>query len=1058
MDKLSQSSVNRVSLERNDQPKSSRLNQVELEAILAESIDLLRRNLNPKARAQLKTAIDEYEKYYPHLVEAKIALCFNYFLACLDQHDAPDYQKVLRDLIQLFKELPSPTTTSREVSHQLSLLIHNSSLHIEEELREELGYLVARDFEPPQDLKDPRFILEAHISPTTIAQLSPIDSGLLCYTLSKQSLNIIALPSWMRKIYRSHIKTPSIPPDIEESLTLFTNFHHQQAYDDAYQELLKAFEWAVYCAPIFAFEWVFGLISLEEHTIVENLAYLYTPPLERRVVLTIKMHRDFAALLADERDAERLALHHWQEVISLSQHHLQEIARRQTERATHHNKDLETQGWLKVRIAEGLIAQGDDLQAQKILESVASKARIDTLHDPVLSASALSLSGMLNERFGHFDKASTDYYNALNRSIPRPILSHDDVAYLEWWAIEQHGHQKLTLITIGIKRSCDLIRLTNHPEALADLDLLTLLLSNLSHSLPYEPYLETVIYLGLTYAHLDEIEGAKRSLEAAQALDHTTGIALSNLFILKNQKRELSLNSEQPAQLRPHFERVLKEVEGARGGEVQRQLQLHSTLLFLQANLPQYHTMSGEKRLALGDKIESLLKKTYESFCQRTLRSHLCQFSLLLPKISEEELEGQVKALLNFPECQAAARWLVKIIQEQDHPYYFVTPKRELSRVIQSEHSQRFKTKWITREEVPVSSYQLYNQLAARRDTPSWPQRALNAQEARLEFYVFEDWLFSYLVTKSQQVITHQIRYPKVELEYDVNELLRYLLSSNEPNYLFEEVAQKLYQILLEPFAKELDSLHRLLINPNDILSLIPFSALVDSNGRYLGEKLEIAITLSTAAPVFMNHSSRQGKSLIHQVSIGDEQGQILNQALEQTLANTDPSVLNLYSPLQWSDKYMHLEEYDEDLNTPSIVIFEGELGDSGTLDFLLNAHDEKQPLQKIQLSMSESVRALVYANANSCILTRNISPYIIPQRSIKTLLTSLHGGLIHCRWQGQYFDLMMERMVSRLNEGSLLIGMMGCLTHIRRLAIQERQHPREWAGFELYIAEHQLR
>ena len=44
----------------------------------------------------------------------------------------------------------------------------------------------------------------------------------------------------------------------------------------------------------------------------------------------------------------------------------------------------------------------------------------------------------------------------------------------------------------------------------------------------------------------------------------------------------------------------------------------------------------------------------------------------------------------------------------------------------------------------------------SRRDTPHG-QRALNAQEARLEFYVFEDWLFSYLVTKNQQVITHRL-------------------------------------------------------------------------------------------------------------------------------------------------------------------------------------------------------------------------------------------------------------------------------------------------------------
>ena len=174
------------------------------------------------------------------------------------------------------------------------------------------------------------------------------------------------------------------------------------------------------------------------------------------------------------------------------------------------------------------------------------------------------------------------------------------------------------------------------------------------------------------------------------------------------------------------------------------------------------------------------------------------------------------------------------------------------------------------------------------------------------------------------------------------------------------------------------------------MIALIPFSALVDSNGRYLGEKLETAITLSTAAPVFMSHTSRQGKTQVHQVTIGDEQGQILNQALEQALPHSNPPVLNAYSPLEWADKHMHLEEDDEDINTPSIVIFEGELGDS-VPDFLLNEQNEKQTLQKIQLSMSESVRHL-YMLMQTAAYSLGILAHIIPQRSIKTLLTSLHG------------------------------------------------------------------
>ncbi len=1028
---------------------SARRSLQELESIVSDSIDLLRRGLSPEARHQLKLVIEEYDLYYPHLVDARIAAQFNYFLACLNQHDAPDYIQILRHLITLFGALTEPTTASLEVSRQLSLLVHHSPLKMEDSLRQELIDLLERDFEAPLNLRDPRFLLEAHIRPTTIAQLSPIDSGLLCYTLAKQSISMVTLPSWMRKIYRSQLKTPKYPPEVEESLKLFMNFYHQGVYNEAYQELLFAFEWAVYCAPAFAFEWVIGLVLLEGFPDIEKLAYLPTLPLERRVTLTIKLHRDFASLLADEREAERLALHHWQEVISLSQYHLQVIDHRHRELSTHRNEDLETQGWLKVRITEGLIAQGDDAHAHTVLNSVASKARIDTYRDPILSATALSLSGMIKERLGQTTEASKDYYNALNRAIPCPILKYEDVMFLERWVLEGvDDDHRLTLITIGVKRSCDLIRLTNHPEALSDLDLLSILLTNLGHQLPYELYLECSIYLGITYAHLGESDGAKRSLESSQALDHISGVALSNLFLLRAWKRELTLQSDEPAKLRPQYERVLKEVEGARGGEVQRQLQLNSTLLFLQVNLPQYHAMSPEDKASLGEQLESLLKRTYESFSSSALRSHLCQFSLLLPKISTEELEGQVKSLLNLAECQSAARWLIKILKENDHPYYFVSPKRELSILIKDEHCKRFEMQWINREEVPAQSYKIYDQLITRKDTPSWPQRALNPQEAKLEYYLFEDWFVACLITRDQSVLTHQAPIRRAELEREVQELLTFLIDASEPQYLFNEASQRLYQLLIEPFSAALSHLHRLVISPSDVLMQIPFSALIDREGKYLGERLELAIALSTADPVYSQSvSPRDGLRFCH---IDPLEYSPLIETLEYQAAQSQ-SQLTIYTPESWLEESHHHLERGSGQKRMTVVTLNAEFSDKGTVSFT-DDHGSSE------LSMSEMVRSLVYVNASCCILSKNLSPYLVPQKSIQTLLTSVYGGVIHCRWRGQSFSPLFARALQRLSEGSLLIGMMGTLTHLRRTAIQERHHPREWACFELYVAQHQLK
>lgn len=1032
----------------------------ELESIISDSIDLLRRGLSPEARHQLRLVIEEYETHYPHLLDARIAAQYNYFLACLNQHDAPDSTETISALITLFKELTEPTTISLEVSRQLSLFFHNTQIKVDQGLVEELRALLDRDFDAPQELRDTRFLLEAHIRPTTIAQLSPIDSGLLCYTLAKQSMSIVTLPSWMRKIYRSQMRTPQIPSEVNEALTLFMNFYHEGIYHEAYQELLFAFEWAVYCAPIFAFEWVIGLILLESFSEVEKLAYLPALPLERRVTLTIKMHRDFASLLADEREAERLALHHWQEVISLSQHHLQVIEHRHRDLSTHRSEDLETQGWLKIRITEGLIAQGDDLHAQATLSPVASKARIDTYRDPVLSATALSLSGMIKERLGDTIDASTDYYNALSRAIPKTVLSYEDVIDLERWALDQAGgDQRLLLITLGIKRSCDLIRLTGHPEALADLDLLSLLLTNLSHSLPYEEYLETLIYLGLSYAQLGESDGAKRSLEAAQALDHISGVALSNLFLLRAWKRELTLQSDEPAKLRPQYERVLKEVEGARGGEVQRQLQLSSALLFLQVNLPQYHAMSAEDRVSLGDRIEGILKRTYDSFASSALRSHLCLFSLLIPRISNEELEGQVKALLSFPECQSAGRWLVKIIKETDHPYYFIPPKRETSALIKEEHFKRFERRWIAQEEISPNSYKIYDQLTTRRDTPAWPQRALNPQEAKLEYFVFDDWLVAYLTTRERKVVTQQIEVSRQELERDIQEFMNALIDANEPQYLFNEASQRLYHLLIEPFAEALRPLHRLIISPSDLLMQLPFSALLDREGQFLGERLEIATALSTADPVFSQTViPREGSTFCHidqelGVQFEGDDVHTLFDVVEEASMSAQGSKFNAFTPQSWLEESHSVLEKSAHFKGINIVTLNAEFSSTGSVQFS-GAH----PNHRFDLSLSETVRALVHVNASSCIVTQNLSPFAIPQRSIQTLLTSVHGGLIHCRWRGAYFESLLSRLLSRLSEGSLLIGMMGALTHLRRTAIQERHHPREWACFELYVAQHQLK
>ena len=1033
---------------------------IHLEELQTDAIDRLKRGLRPEARERLRKLIREYQSDFPGMRDALLVLHFNLFIATLDQHEAIPLNGVIDGLINAYEGLERPSSSTLEVSRQLSMWLAQTppevteALDIHAEQRSVLESLVARDFDSPCQLRDFRFVLEAHIRPSTIAQLSPIDSGLLCFSIARQGSSMVTLPRWMRKLYRLQLSLPQLPLEVEDALSRFQETYQQREYAEAYRALLTAFEWAVFCAPPFAFEWVIGLVQLEAHEEVEHLSYLLSLPLERRVTLTIKLHRDFARLLADERDAERLALHHWQEVIALGQHHRRVIDHRHRELSTHLNEDLETKGWLRVRIAEGLIAQGDDLSAFKYLEEVVSKARIDTYQDRFLAATALSLSGMISERLGKLDEASERYYLALSRALPRPILNHQDIAIVEQWYFRSHDEQSDARLLLGIKRSADLIRMTAHPEALSDLDLLHTLISSLSTQLPYEELQEAVIYLGLTYAYFDEVRGARRALEAAQAIDHTSGIALSNLYLIKFEEKATQHDPEQLKRVRQTYERVLKEVEGARGGDVQRQLQLHSAILFLQRWVPVYRDMEADQRRRFKDQVTAQLRRAYESFCQRTLRGHLCQFSVLLPMIPPHELEEVIHALYRIGLTEAS-RWLIKILRGEDHPYYFVSPRQEFALEIKEVHRRRFEHQWILNEEQDYRSFMSYDLLSSRRDTPAWPQRALNPQEARLEFFVFDDWLMAFMFV-SGQMVGRRLEVNRRELEDEVFDLLECLTRDEEPVYVMNERCQALYQLLIDPFASEIEDLHRLIISPDDILTLVPFSALLDPQQRYLGQRLEVAIALSTADPIFSSITARRGQAQIYFVS-EESSGETLSKEISSETGSTRSLQFSALNVEEWESSQgvgFHDQRYDRDYQESAMVIFDGELREAGEVYFYPSESREEA---SAELHVSDLVRSLVKQNTNSCLFTHNISPFIVPTKSLKTLLTSVHGGVIHCRWPTSFQDQLLERLVSRLTVGSQLIGMMSALTHLRRTAIQERRGPREWACFELYVAQHQL-
>ena len=652
----------------------------------------------------------------------------------------------------------------------------------------------------------------------------------------------------------------------------------------------------------------------------------------------------------------------------------------------------------------------------------------------------------------------SDYYLALERALPRYIFSYEDVAYLDQWFFQdEHTKQRAQQAIIGIKRSADLIRLTAHTQATVDLEVLYSLLTSISPALSYEEYLSTSVYLGLTYAYFGDIAGAERALEAAQSYDYTSGVALSNLYLiqLKNRADHPHIQDTQQLQkLQQGYERVLKEVEGACGGELQRQLLLHSTMLFINQWLPQYREMEPQRKTKFERRLTSYLERAYQSVSERAARGHLCQLSMLIPIIAEVELE-EIARTLQREGLAESVRWLMRLLRFENHPYYLVSPKERTSQLIKDEHIQRFEQQWVERRELTPEVYKAYDRLTMSSALPHWHQHLAQSQVALLEYFVCDDWMLISLSTHGQEVKVHQVDISKRMLEDEVIDLLSCLINNDEPDYVLADHCKALYRRLIAPFEQDIEQAYRLIISPGHALKLLPFSVLQDSQGRYLGQRLEIAISLPTARPVFSTTALRSAFSQVYHVSQNqdrDLQREELQLGLRKKLSDQS---FKAFDVQEWNSITVPVIDQTnpgEETASASAIILDAELNDVG-----LSFRDQQGHRESIDTTLLHTIQALVTSQAGCCVFTQSVSPYIVPDNSIKTLLTGVYGGIIHCRWRAHFHAELVTYLMTHIADGSTLLGLTGALMRLRRHAIQERYRPHQWACFELYIAQGQL-
>jgi CHAT domain-containing protein len=154
----------------------------------------------------------------------------------------------------------------------------------------------------------------------------------------------------------------------------------------------------------------------------------------------------------------------------------------------------------------------------------------------------------------------------------------------------------------------------------------------------------------------------------------------------------------------------------------------------------------------------------------------------------------------------------------------------------------------------------------ARGQTPPFDLAAvagtlLNPQTALLEYVVNEDktWLFVLTAgaTKQPQLKVYDLPISRQQLNQDVEAYWR-LLSGRALN--FRPAATRLYQLLLQPAAAQIQGKSHLIIVRDANLWELPFQALQTLGGQYLIESCAVSYAHSLTALAEMVKSRRQGQ------------------------------------------------------------------------------------------------------------------------------------------------------------------------------------------------------
>lgn len=1025
------------------------------ESLVAEASDALARNQHPEAVEIYNHLWSAYRRF-GLFEDAQLAISFNHLCASLMLDDEQERLKSAQRLLNAFLESPEPKTLTCEIATRLYQLLSQAGELLPQSMQAHLLEACAPYAYELYGHREPQLSLDEPPPPHHLTLIRPSDAGLFAYLMAAHTPEIEELAPWLRSIYRRHQMSLKIDPNVEEVFAYLRDELSRPTPHlvNTYISLLSAFEWAVHSAPGLAFEWLVGLLKWETiEGVREELTLQLSRPIERRSLLTIALHKRHATDLMNEAEGVRLALHHWQEVINLSEFLLEIYREREQARGQRNLGDVESAALVSLDLAHAYLVHGDHIQALSVLNTAIKDAGREAFTELTVAPLVFRMQGAILERMGALEEALEAFERA-GKLSKLTFFTEDPYVYpVDTLAGELSRGLSPALVEVSAcviadyYRAWSTLALHEQPE----LDSLepwrsrvlwvhTLMIGAREY-IPYESFVQTMLYLELTLCTLEDPHAPQRALTYARALKRSDAVTLCELYLLKHSYLEVD---ERPEELLTRaiaeHRRVFEEARSGGRGSIMRRIameliSLHCRLL----ELPAQQRASAEVARYLQELDADIA--LYAPFVARDpLNQRVGRYDVFLPQYTISEPQRAIELLMEAGRWESVRRvsWALKHL---NHHNIYTPHRRDFAEQVHRRHQARFDYVWVQGGQTLSEHIDEYLPLLHKSSSDERPQATLQAREGRLEFKVFDDRTLVLFVTEASQPIKgRELTLSRRECRGYV-ERFKKLFSQEtydaELNQALLALCGELYQVLIEPFKAEIARLHRLIISADHPLHELPFCALYSPEGKFLVQQVEVLMAEVCSDTNIPSVATQSSDCLV----VGSD---AQTQPVVQVLSSLQDS--RRFASVRPLATHLFKSAYKQDQPAAQVLCLRGEIQN----DFFVMRGEEGQPWAFTMRDLSQSISAYQPA----CVVIADPISRRRAQPLIRTALSASHTSVIAIHRPTQLMQQWVRALFLSATTPYRPFSYSASLTQLRRRAIQSCLSPFEWAAFELYIGD----